>query len=154
MTISEAPRHVRRAAYAAERAERASGDWSYWKRADADQMAAAWDATMEACPVGGLGWTREMHTVWTNGWLCVMVRTLMHTSLGFTMDHCAMRTALGAELRFAEKQRVKDEIFGEDRMAVEVFPRTGDLVDAANMFHLWVFPAGYRFDFGLATGQL
>lgn len=154
MSISEAPRHIRRAAYAMERAERASGLWSPWKRADAAQMAAAWDATVEAVPNGGFGWTREMHTVWTNGWLCVMVRTLHRTSLGFTIDHCAMRTALGAELRFAEKQRVKDEIFGEDRSAIEVFPRKADLVDEADMYHLWVFPAGFRFDFGLGKGQL
>ncbi|MCC6776693.1 MAG: hypothetical protein IT537_08665 [Hyphomicrobiales bacterium] len=152
MQISEAPREVRRAVYRQERAERTSGKWSSWKRASAPQMAAAYAETDRAVP-GVRGWAREIHTVWTNGWACVMVRTIERTSLGIFVDHVAFRTALNAELGWKEKQRIKDELFGPDRMAIEVFPRTADLIDAADMYHLWVFPPGFRFDFGLQGGH-
>jgi hypothetical protein len=152
MSLSEAPRNVRRQAYAQERAERASGRWSPWRKAPTPEMVAAWDEADRAVP-GVFGWTREIHTVWTNGWCCVMVRTIERTGLGIPVDHAAIRTALGDQLTWREKQRTKLELFGADRMAIEVFPREADLVDAADMYHLWLFPIGYRFDFGLGTGQ-
>jgi hypothetical protein len=148
----EAPRKVRRAAYAQERAERATGKWAPWKRGSTPQMVAAFQEADRAVP-GAFGWTREIHSVWTNGWCCVMVRAIERTELCVCVDHVAIRTALGAELSWKEKQRIKDELFGADRVAIEVYPRAAELVDAANMYHLWVFPSGFAFDFGLGTGQ-
>lgn len=150
--LEEAPRDVRRAAYAQERSERASGKWSSWKRAPTPQMAAAFHQADRAVP-NAFGWCRQIHTVWTNGWCCVMVRTVAQTTLGVAVDHVALRTALGAELGWREKQRIKDELMGKDRMAIEVYPRDSELIDAADMYHLWVFPVGFRFDFGLGGGQ-
>lgn len=40
-------------------------------------------------------------------------------------------------------QRVKNEVFGEERTAVEVYPRHSKLIDVANIYWLWVFPYGY-----------
>lgn len=48
-------------------------------------------------------------------------------------------------------QRIKDELVGEDRTAVDVYPAKGDLVDQANMYHLWVLPEGFRLPFGLRS---
>ena len=152
MSLSEAPRHVRRQAYAQERSERSSGRWSPWHRVSDELIAWAYiSADAEFGAVGG--WVREVHTAWTNGWLSVSVRTIKETSLGIPVEHAFIRTAMCDELTWAEKQRVKNEIFGKDRMAIEVYPRVDDLVDAADIYHIWVFPAGYRFDFGLGTGQ-
>jgi len=50
-------------------------------------------------------------------------------------------------------QEIKDRICGEHCEAVEVFPRRDDLVDSANMRHLWVFETRYRLPFGLASHQ-
>jgi len=44
-------------------------------------------------------------------------------------------------------QRIKNELFGPEAEAVELFPAESRLVDAANQYHLWVFPT-YRFPFG------
>ena len=145
--VSEAPREVRRAAYKQERAERRSGRWSPWRRASEEMVARAYELSKDC-------WLREVHTVWTNGWMNVSVRTIHHNAMGFAVDHAFLRTALQDELTWKEKQRIKDELFGENRMAVEVFPRKTDLIDAADLYHLWVFPEGYRFDFGLGKGQL
>lgn len=50
---------------------------------------------------------------------------------------------------WSDMQRIKNDLAGEDRVAVEVYPREEDLVDQANLYHLWVLPAGHVLGFGL-----
>jgi hypothetical protein len=50
---------------------------------------------------------------------------------------------------WSDLQRIKDEVAGPERVAVQVFPARDDLVDQANLAHLWVYPAGHRLPFGL-----
>lgn len=45
-----------------------------------------------------------------------------------------------ARVVWAEMQRIKNEIFGEHRIAIEVFPRQSDLVDSANMYWFFLVP--------------
>lgn len=46
-------------------------------------------------------------------------------------------------------QRIKNELVGSDRTAVEVYPAELNLVDDANLYHLWVLPDGFQLPFGL-----
>lgn len=46
-------------------------------------------------------------------------------------------------------QRIKNELVGEDRLAVEVFPPEAELVNACPVRHLWVYPPGYTLPFDL-----
>jgi hypothetical protein len=46
-------------------------------------------------------------------------------------------------------QRVKNELVGAGRVGIEVFPAQADVVDAANMFHIWVLPEGFQLPFSL-----
>lgn len=48
-----------------------------------------------------------------------------------------------------DMQRIKNEIVGPERVAVEVYPDQADVVDQANMYHLWVLPKGFKLPFGL-----
>ena len=50
---------------------------------------------------------------------------------------------------WAEKQQIKDELFGKKRAAVEVFPTEDRLVDVMDVYHLWVFEKGYQLPFGI-----
>ncbi len=50
----------------------------------------------------------------------------------------------GASFPWPDLQRIKNEIAGADREAVQVFPRSREVVDSANMAHLWLVPAGDR----------
>lgn len=45
-------------------------------------------------------------------------------------------------------QRIKNEICGPEREAVELYPAESRLVDTSNQFHLWVLPAGERIPIG------
>lgn len=152
MSLEEAPRDIRRAVYGWEKSERSSGKWSPWERVGSNEIAANHQKA-SAIFGGSGGWARMSHTVWRNRWCCVMVRTVANTALGVNVEHASFRTAMNAELSWPEKQRIKDELFGPDRMAVEVYPRTSQLVDEADMYHLWIFPEGFSFDFGLGKDQ-
>ncbi len=46
-------------------------------------------------------------------------------------------------------QRIKNELVGEGRIAVEVFPAENQFINQANMAHLWVFPEGFYLPFSL-----
>ena len=49
---------------------------------------------------------------------------------------------------WSELQRIKNELCGDDCVAVEVFPPADDLLDSANIYHLWCWnPLRFRLPF-------
>lgn len=48
-------------------------------------------------------------------------------------------------------QRIKNELCGTDREAVEIYPAESRLTDEANQYHLWVLPEGEVVPFGFPT---
>lgn len=51
-------------------------------------------------------------------------------------------------------QRIKNELCGEEREAMELYPRESRLVDTNNQFHLWVSPAGTTIPVGYADRDI
>lgn len=94
-----------------------------------------------------VGWFYEMDRVYVDleSKYCVMIRTIQ-TEWGI-LEHAAIRNDTSDDIPWREKQRIKNEIFGEDRFAVEVYPSVEELVDQANMYHIWVFPKGFKLPF-------
>ena len=41
-------------------------------------------------------------------------------------------------------QRIKNDLFGSDRVALEVYPSEKNKQDVANMYWLWVLPASFN----------
>lgn len=39
-------------------------------------------------------------------------------------------------------QEIKNDVLGEDALAVEIFPASSEVADEANWRHLWEMPAG------------
>lgn len=56
----------------------------------------------------------------------------------------------GSQFGWTELQRMKNELVGEDAVAIEIFPAESEVVDQANCRHLWVLAPGV-IDFGLST---
>ncbi len=48
-----------------------------------------------------------------------------------------------------EKYQIKNELFGEKRAAVEVYPKGDRLVDTCDVYHLWVFDKKFTMSFGI-----
>lgn len=96
----------------------------------------------------GSGWFGEFDKVYTqSGEHAVMTRDI-DTAWGL-VTHACIRNAAGTDIPWAEKQRIKNEIFGAEQQAVEVFPKESELVDEANMYHLWILPPDMEIPFSL-----
>jgi hypothetical protein len=65
------------------------------------------------------------------------------------VDRLMIRRHDGGEPSWRDKQRIKNELLGPERAAVEVFPPTSELMDEANIYHLWAIPEGTHLPFGL-----
>lgn len=105
-------------------------------------------------------WMPEMDRCWIreeDG--CCVCSRIIRTPMG-NVEHVTISrrdpnrpdivtTDGSGELTWAEKQQIKDELFGKNRQAVEVFPTEDRLVDVADVYHLWVFDKKYRLPFGI-----
>ena len=132
-------RQQRRHAVALERAAKRTGNWGDWRRTD--------------LPYGGpgRGWLTEVRYAMANDLYAVLVRPVV-CKWG-QVHHLAIRTASNLEPPWRDKQRIKNELFGEDRLAVEVMPPCDELVDEADMYHVWIMPEGTRLPFSLDSAR-
>lgn len=102
------------------------------------------------------GWMREMDRCWSdeNNQYCVCSR-LLRTEWG-KVEHVCITSTAGSgksdgsgDIPLAVKQEIKNDLFGEKRCAVEVFPAENRLVDMADCYHMWVFEKGFELPFGI-----
>jgi len=112
-----------------------TGEWGKWERFNLPNGAP------------GHGWTRDIRWTMRNLLYVVLCRPVK-TEIGEVI-HCAIRTASSLEPPWRDKQRIKNECFGPERVAVEVMPADDRLVDGADMYHMWVLPEGYGLPFCL-----
>lgn len=96
----------------------------------------------------GNGWCGELDEAFVEGNKYVVMTRLVETSWGI-VKHLCIRNAANTDIKWSEKQRIKNEVVGPERIAIEVFPKISQLVDEANMYHLWVLPEGIELPFRL-----
>lgn len=131
-------------ALAIEKRARATGKWPPWEEVPAAEIRSI-------IPALGIGWPAQVSRVWRNSVFVVLFREV-ETEWG-PVAHLAIRTIGEDVVEWAEKQRIKDELMGPERVGVEVFPPRSDLVDEANMYHLWILPEGMALPFSIGYGQ-
>jgi hypothetical protein len=108
-----------------------------------EPLRAVAGATLHPSMPDGLVRALNNHTY------AVMVYAEVASPLGLVTPIGIRRHDEGTAFPWHDLQRIKDEVAGSNRVAVEVFPQTTDLVDAADMRWLWVLLAGQRFRFTL-----
>lgn len=54
---------------------------------------------------------------------------------GCTFDH---------EPRWRDLQRIKNELYGEDAVAIEIMPRQDELNAMTDVYHIWIVPPGFK----------
>jgi hypothetical protein len=79
----------------------------------------------------------------------MVMTSLVDTEWGQVTQLLVRRHDLQPVRSWKDMQRIKNAVCGEERVAVEVYPPESELVDDANIYHLWVMPAGFRLPFGL-----
>lgn len=96
----------------------------------------------------GSGWFGQMNRCYLyKNKYCAMTREI-DTEWGKVI-HCCFRNLDGIDMEWSEKQWIKNSLFGENRVAIEVYPTKARLVDAANMYHLWILEEGFELPFGI-----
>ena len=53
------------------------------------------------------------------------------------------------DIPWSVKQEIKNELFGSNRTAIEVFPKDKNLVDVVDVYHLWIFSKDFEMPFGI-----
>ena len=114
-----------------ERKFRQSGSWGPWE-------------SLPVAPgsVGKGGWASYVTTAHRNRCFCVLER---QAEMGIT--HLAVSSLSGIRPTWWEMQRIKNELAGEEATAIEVYPPKSQVVDEADMFHIWVLRG--KLPFGL-----
>jgi hypothetical protein len=102
------------------------GDWGLWRITDLP----------DGIP-GGSGWCKQVRSAQANNLYVVLVRPFLDEQ-GNEVIHLAIRTASQLEPPWRDMQRIKNEICGEESTAVQVMPPSSELVDEADMYHMWV----------------
>lgn len=116
-----------------------NGNWGEWRKT----------RLPDGIP-GGNGWCRGVREVWANNIYVVLIRPFLDAD-GDEVIHLAIRTASQLEPPWRDMQRMKNEICGLEATAVQVMPPTAELVDEADMYHMWVLSS--RLPFTLAYGR-
>lgn len=84
------------------------------------------------------------YDLWKNDQYVVISRTNEHGFMWLSIR----REDRAAARDWRHFQRIKNEIAGPEREAVELYPAESRLADLANQYHLWVLPEGQQFPFG------
>lgn len=119
------------------------------KRSEREKRIVGWVQHPSPKQLGkGTGWFGELDRVYRQGNEYVVMVRNVETEWGI-IQHACIRNAENTDIPWSEKQRIKNEIFGQESSAVEVFPKESELVDEANMYHIWVLPTDFKIPFGL-----
>lgn len=117
--LKDAPTRIRRDLIQQERRRRRLGKWGPWEH-----------VRLPAAP--GRGWLSEVTVAHRNKVFAVLERRVEGAV------HLAVSSLSEDRPTWWEMQRIKNELVGEDATAVEVYPPQSEVVDGADMFHLWV----------------
>jgi hypothetical protein len=123
---------ARRAILKSEERVRKSGEWGQWERVPENEFRHV---------LGVLsGWVLDVRDVYRNRVFSVLVRDDANGVI-----HVGVGSQSGIRPTWYEMQRIKNEIFGEHSVAIEVYPAAKDVVDGSDMFHIWILPSDIPF---------
>lgn len=92
--------------------------------------------------------------LWVNSRYHVFVRFIRSEEAGELTHLSIKHNDKSCPRDWRELQRIKNELCGDEREALEIYPAESRLVDMSNQYHLWVLPAGKRIPFGFFDGRL
>ncbi|MFH0935701.1 MAG: hypothetical protein V1828_02425 [Candidatus Omnitrophota bacterium] len=97
-------------------------------------------------------WTKKLKGYFPNSGIEVLTDGIyiveVHNSScewGDSIRLCVKRIDKKPIHSWGDLQEIKNQIAGEERIAIEIYPKQDQITDEGNMYHLWVLPK----DFGL-----
>lgn len=85
--------------------------------------------------------TGDLRSVWKNNRYIVQIYARV-TEAGEALQLACRRNDEEPIEGWDDLQRMKNEIVGADRIAIEIYPAASNVIDQANMRHLFVLPEG------------
>lgn len=119
--LERLPRNERRVALKKEASARTTGDWGPWETLTFPRGSA------------GMSWAAEFTKAHRNRVFSVLDRTLANG-----VRHLAVTSLSQQRPSWPEMQRIKDDLAGAAATAVEVYPPKLEIVDGADMYHIWI----------------
>ena len=105
-----------------------------------------WMPQMDRCWVSDDGYqvmSRLINTEWGKVEHATITRLILR-------DEDILLTINGmGDIPWSVKQEIKNELFGNNRTAIEVFPKDKNLVDVMDVYHLWIFSKDFEMPFGI-----
>lgn len=104
------------------------------------------------------GWHGDMDRCWidNDNNICVCSR-LIRTKFGnvehVTISRGTVTSDGSGDFSWAEKMEIKNRLFGENRFAIEVYPKKDNLIDVSDVYHLWVFDKKVEMPFGITKKE-
>ena len=94
-------------------------------------------------------WLPQMDRYWESEDGYNVMSRQIRTKWG-TVEHITIQNISGhGDVSWAVKQEIKDELFGANRAAIEVFPSKKNLIDVCDVYHLWLLPKDFKIPFGI-----
>ena len=99
-------------------------------------------------------WMPQMDRCWKSDDGYTVMSRIIRTDWG-KVEHATISRMEGftnkgeSDIPWKVKQEIKNELFGETRIAIEVFPTEKNKVDILDIYHLWVFEKGFKLPFGI-----
>ena len=97
-------------------------------------------------------WMPQMDRYWESDDGYNVMSRVLRTEWG-QVEHVTIKRLEGGffsgDIPWAVKQEIKNELFGDRRTAIEVFPDKKHLVDICDVYHLWVLPKDFVLPFGI-----
>ena len=102
------------------------------------------------CPIGRV---TDCYETWTNSMYVVFRCVKEDTDWGLVERLMIRRNDESSAVSWSDMQRIKNELCGKDKTAIQVYPPASEVVDFANIYHLWVLPIGFVLPFSLARAS-
>lgn len=95
-------------------------------------------------------WMPQMDRYWHSDDGYHVMSRLINTEWG-KVEHVTITKKLeeSGDVPWSVKQEIKNELFGENRVAIEIFPAENRLVDVMDVYHLWILPKKFKMPFGI-----
>jgi len=125
------------------RKKRANPKWTPFERCDMDHYREHLAKYNDALA------SKPKLEVWRNSRYQVLIAEHTDFPIGVPIIHLSIKRIDKREVHdWRDLQRIKTELCGPEREAVELYPAESRMVDEANQYHLWVFPEGMMAPFG------
>lgn len=103
------------------------------------------------------GWYQDMDRCWMDidDRLDICSR-LISTPIG-KIEHVSITKGIESKdpyVTWKQRMDVKNDIFGSGKYAIEIYPKSKNLVDISDVYHIWVFEKGIKDIFGIKLKKL